>query len=143
MMNLLDSTPGFAAVVKRGTLMTPPKSGSIQGMEDNLKKAVTEMLVLALLSREDMYAAQITQALEDRSHAALSIQFPYSVLYRLISFGYIVEGYKKIAPDGRRRQYYQITPEGRVHKEELVAFYRQFSGGVELLLREEGDGSDR
>lgn len=143
MMGLLDSTLWFATAATRGIAMTPPKSGSIQGMEDNLKKAVTEMLVLALLSREDMYAAQITQALEDRSHAALSIQFPYSVLYRLISFGYIVEGYKKIAPDGRRRQYYQITPEGRVHKEELVAFYRQFSGGVELLLREEGDGSDR
>ena len=139
MMTLLDSTPWFAAMATRGTPMTPPKSGSIQGMEDNLKKAVTEMLVLALLSREDMYAAQITQALEDRSHSALSIQFPYSVLYRLISFGYIVEGYKKIAPDGRRRQYYQITPEGRAHKEKLVAFYRQFSSGVELIL-EEGDG---
>lgn len=120
--------------------MTPPKSGSIQGMEDNLKKAVTEMLVLALLSREDMYAAQITQALEDRSHAALSIQFPYSVLYRLISFGYIVEGYKKIAPDGRRRQYYQITPEGRAHLDELEELYRKFSGGVDLILR--GGGED-
>lgn len=120
--------------------MTPPKSGSIQGMEDNLKKAVTEMLVLSLLSREDMYAAQITQALEDRSHAALSIQFPYSVLYRLISFGYIVEGYKKIAPDGRRRQYYQITPEGRTHLDELMELYRQFSGGVDLILR--GGGKD-
>lgn len=98
------------------------------------------MLVLALLSREDMYAAQITQALEDRSHAALSIQFPYSVLYRLISFGYIVEGYKKIAPDGRRRQYYQITPEGRAHLDELVELYRKFSGGVESLLR--GGGKD-
>ncbi len=118
--------------------MTSPKSGSIQGMEDNLKKAVTEMLVLALLSREDMYAGQITQGLEERSHGALSIQFPYSVLYRLISFGCIVEGYKKIAPDGRRRQYYQITPRGRAYKKQLVALYRRFSGGVELLL-EEGD----
>ncbi len=121
--------------------MTSPKSGSIQGMEDNLKKAVTEMLVLVLLSREDMYAAQITQGLEERSRGALSIQFPYSVLYRLISFGYIVEGYKKAAPDGRRRQYYQITPKGRAYKEQLVALYRKLSGGVELLLEEGvGDG---
>lgn len=122
--------------------MTSPKSGSIQGMEDNLKKAVTEMLVLALLSREDMYAAQITQGLEERSHGALSIQFPYSVLYRLISFGYIVEGYKKIAPDGRRRQYYQITPEGRAYKGQLVRLYRRFSDGVELLLEEGADNGE-
>ncbi len=119
--------------------MTSPKSGSIQGMEDNLKKAVTEMLVLVLLSREDMYAAQITQGLEERSRGALSIQFPYSVLYRLISFGYIVEWYKKAAPDGRRRQYYQITPKGRAYKEQLVGLYRRFSGGVELLLEEGAD----
>lgn len=120
--------------------MTTSKSGSIQGMEDNLKKAVTEMLVLALLSREDMYAAQITQELGARSRGALSIQFPYSVLYRLISFGYIVEGYKKAAPDGRRRQYYQITPEGRNYKNQMVEFYRQFSDGIDLILREGSGG---
>ena len=67
------------------------------------------MLVLTLLSREDMHAPQITQALETDSGGTLSIVFPYSVLYRLINNGYILEAYKKIAPDGRRRQYYQIT----------------------------------
>lgn len=120
--------------------MAQPKSGSIQGMEDNLKKAVTEMLVLTLLGEEDMYAAQITQGLVERSRGALSIQFPYSVLYRLISFGYIVEGYKKIAPDGRRRQYYQITPEGRNYKSQMVEFYRQFSDGIDLILQEGSGG---
>lgn len=121
--------------------MPAPKSGSSQGMEENLKKAVTEMLVLALLEREDMYAAQITQALEERSGGALSIVFPYAVLYRLISFGYIWEAYKKVAPDGRRRQYYQITPEGRGYLAELMELYCRFTGGVALLLREEG-GTD-
>ncbi len=119
--------------------MATPKSGSSLGMEENLKKAVTEMLVLTLLSREDMYAPQITQALEERSGGALSIVFPYSVLYRLISNGYIIEAYKKIAPDGRRRQYYQITPEGRAYQAQLEELYHRFSGGVELLLGERGD----
>lgn len=119
--------------------MATPKSGSSLGMEENLKKAVTEMLVLTLLSREDMYAPQITQALEEESGGALSIVFPYSVLYRLISNGYIIEAYKKIAPDGRRRQYYQITPEGRAYQAQLEELYHRFSGGVELLLGERGD----
>ncbi len=119
--------------------MATPKSGSSLGMEENLKKAVTEMLVLTLLSREDMYAPQITQALEEESGGALSIVFPYSVLYRLISNGYITEAYKKIAPDGRRRQYYQITPEGRAYQAQLEELYHSFSGGVELLLGERGD----
>ena len=114
--------------------MATPKSGSSLGMEENLKKAVTEMLVLTLLSREDMHAPQITQALEKESGGALSILFPYSVLYRLISNGYIIEGYKKPAPDGRRRQYYQITQEGRTYQAQLEELYRRFSGGVVLLL---------
>lgn len=114
--------------------MTIPKSGSVQGVEDNLKKAVTEMLVLTLLSREDMYVGQIIQELESRSGGALSIVFPYSVLYRLLSFGYILEGDKKTAPDGRRRQYYQITPEGLTYQSQLEAFYRRFSDGVARLL---------
>ena len=119
--------------------MATPKSGSSLGMEENLKKAVTEMLVLTLLSREDMHAPQITQALEEESGGALSIVFPYSVLYRLISNGYILEAYKKIAPDGRRRQYYQITQEGRYYQAQLEELYRRFSAGVVLLLEKGGD----
>ena len=112
-----------------------PKSGSSLGMEDNLKKAVTEMVVLSLLSREDMYAGQIAQAIEDHSGGAVSIVFPYSALYRLISAGYIWEAYKNTAPDGRRRQYYQITDEGRDHLAQLLEVYQRFTGGVDVLLQ--------
>ena len=126
---------GNAPVGAEGSIkMATPKSGSSLGMEENLKKAVTEMVVLTLLSREDMHAPQITQALETDSGGTLSIVFPYSVLYRLINNGYILEAYKKIAPDGRRRQYYQITPEGRTYQAQLEDLYRRFSGGVVLLL---------
>lgn len=112
-----------------------PKSGSSLGMEDNLKKAVTEMVVLSLLSREDMYAGQITQAIEDHSGGAVNIVFPYSALYRLISAGYIWEAYKNTAPDGRRRQYYQITDEGRDYLAQLLEVYQRFTGGVDVLLQ--------
>lgn len=115
--------------------METTKSGSPLGMEDNLKKAVTEMVVLSLLSQEDMYAGQITQAIEDHSGGAVNIVFPYSALYRLISAGYIWEAYKNVAPDGRRRQYYQITDKGRDHLERLLEVYQRFTGGVDVLLQ--------
>lgn len=117
--------------------METSKNGAPLGMEDNLKKAVTEMVVLSLLSREDMYAGQITQAIEDHSGGAVSIVFPYSALYRLISAGYIWEAYKNTAPDGRRRQYYQITDAGREHLTRLQDVYERFTGGVDVLLRGE------
>ncbi len=110
------------------------KGNSSPGMEDNLKKAVTEMVVLSLLDGEDMYANQITQSLEKYSDGAVSIVFPYSALYRLISAGYIWEAYKKTAPDGRRRQYYQITEQGREYLGELQDVYTRFTGGVDRVL---------
>jgi len=109
-----------------------------RGMEDNLKRAVTEMLVLNLLDREDMHASQIMKSLEEGSGGALTLVSPYMLFYRLIENGYIIEAYKKIAQDGRRRQYYKITEEGRRHLAELIAAYRRIMEGVELLLGKEG-----
>lgn len=114
--------------------MKSSTNGAAQGLEENLKKAVTEMLVLTLLNREDMYAAQLTQSMEEYSHGAVNIVFPYSALYRLISAGYILEAYKKTAPDGRRRQYYQITDNGVARLKDLWDQYVRFIGGVDLLL---------
>ena len=115
--------------------MAEAKNSSAFGMEDNLKKAVTEMVILSLLSREDMHANQIMQMMEERSAGAVSIVFPYSALYRLIKAGYIWEAYKKNAPDGRRRQYYQITDPGREHLEALLDIYRRFTQGVDVLVQ--------
>ena len=109
-----------------------------RGMEDNLKRAVTEMLVLNLLDREDMHASQIMKSLEEGSGGALTLVSPYMLFYRLIENGYIIEAYKKTAQDGRRRQYYQITEEGRRYLAELIAAYRRIMEGVELLLGKEG-----
>lgn len=114
--------------------MSPPRSSSSQGMEENLKKAVIEMLVMLLLDGEDMHSVQITQALEERSKHALNLSFPYALLYRLIENGYIREAYKKTAPDGRRRQYYQITEAGQLHLASLLATYRRFSHSMDRLL---------
>ena len=50
--------------------------------------------------------------------------------------GYILEAYKKAAPDGRRRQYYQITVEGVRYLADLLSLYHRITNGVALLLGE-------
>ncbi len=104
-------------------------------MEDNLKRAVTEMLVLTLLNREDLSAVQIMQQMEEETGHNIGLVSPYMLFYRLIEDNCIIEAYKKIAPDGRRRQYYQITEEGKKYLDELVALYHQLTGGIVQLLR--------
>ena len=118
---------------------TPERSGSAAGMEENMKKAVAEMLVLFLLHERDMYIGEIPEELERRSGGIFHIVFPYSIIYRMVKFEYIEEQKKRIAPDGRKRQYYAITEKGRTYLKELRGLFRQFSEGVDTILASEGE----
>lgn len=64
--------------------------------------------------------------LHARSHGVLTIVFPYAAIYRLTQADYLTETKKKTAPDGRLRQYYNITKKGRAHLQDLLATYRTF-----------------
>lgn len=85
-----------------------------------------------------MYAHQIAQNLYEGSGNRLNIVPPYMLLYRLMENNYVHDLHKSTAPDGRRRQYYQITEEGRRYLKDLIARYNDFIAGVTLLLKEEG-----
>ncbi len=103
-------------------------------MEENLKKALSEMLVLALLHERDYYALELAPAITQRSNGAITLTFPYAILYRMIEQQYIQELPKRIAPDGRRRQYFGITEAGRNYFQQLWAIYQAFTSGVDQLI---------
>ena len=109
-------------------------------LEENLKKALTEVLILHLLSVRDCYIGELTSTIRERSQGALTIVFPYSAIYRLQQSGYLTESEKRIASDGRRRQYYRITDSGRNYLKQLIVAYNRFSNGVANILTE-GDAS--
>ena len=114
-------------------------------LEENLKKALTELIMLFLLSQKDRYIGELTDIIRSRSNGTLSIAFPYSAIYRLLQSGYIRESEKRYAPDGRRRQYYFITEIGKARLFQLLSAYRSFIGNIDHILDEEGslhDGSD-
>ena len=115
-------------------------------MEENLKKALSEMLVLALLHERDYYALEMAPAIAERSNGVISITFPYAILYRMIDQQYIQEMPKRIAPDGRRRQYFRITEMGRDYFQQIWTVYKTFTSGVDRLVAsvqsaEEGSAS--
>lgn len=124
----------MANQVSAADVTHPSRSGSLAGMENNFKKAITELLVLFLLDERDMYINEITAELCRRSEEQFQIVFPYAVIYRMVRFGYINETRKQKAPDGRLRQYYGITDEGSAYLRELLAFYTRFSDGVRKIL---------
>lgn len=104
------------------------------GLEENLKKALTELLMLYLFSEEEHYIGEVAESLKARSHGVLSIVFPYAAIYRVTEAGYLTETKKRVAPDGRRRQYYAITEKGRAHLQEMLETYHAFFQGVNDIL---------
>lgn len=103
-------------------------------LEENLKKALTELLILHLLSQREYYIGELTATLSEKSNKVLNIVFPYSAIYRMLQAKHIYESEKRIAPDGRRRQYFQITDRGRAYYQQLMKIYRSFSQGIDVVL---------
>lgn len=112
------------------------RARTTQSLEENLKKALTEMLILALLRKREYYIGELTSDMEKLSRGALSIVFPYGVIYRMTRAEFIVESQKRTAPDGRLRQYYRITAEGAEYLSQLLSVYRRFIAGVADILTE-------
>jgi len=112
-------------------------------VEENLKKALCEMLVLALLCEKEYHIPELAATVLERSGGAISIMCPYVIIYRILDQGYIQELPKRIAPDGRRRQYYCATEEGRKYFQQLCQTYKDFIVGVNQLLESTGtNGGD-
>lgn len=103
-------------------------------MEESLKKATTEMMILHILGEGETYIGQAVQEISRRSGGKLRIVFPYAAIYRLLDDGYIEECKKRVAPDGRRRQYLRITESGREYLAGLEETYRWFTQAVAEVL---------
>ena len=108
-------------------------------LEENLKKALTEFLLLHLLSEKECYIGELTSEIERRSDGIIHIEFPYYGISRVYKAGYIIECGKRTAPDGRMRQYYRITEEGLTYLKELQQTYNRMIGGVTKILQKRGD----
>lgn len=114
--------------------MKTAKSPTNSPLEENLKKALTELLVLHLINVRERYIGELSSAIQEHSGGVLNLVFPYSAVYRLQEDGYILETEKRVASDGRRRQFFCITEQGREYYQQLLDRYRYFIGGVNTFL---------
>lgn len=118
--------------------------GEQSGITENLKKGITEMLILAFLDKQDMHIYSIINKLDDCSNGICKIAYPYAAIYRLINNGYIIEKGKRI-DENRLRQFYHITDKGRKYLSLIRSDYELFISGVDMIfnsLDELGDDSN-
>ena len=106
-------------------------------MQIQLKKGVTELLVLALLSKKSMYGYEIVETIS--KYIELSEGTIYPLLKRLQKDN-LVETYLQESSSGPPRKYYRLTQEGIStyisNKEEWNNFYQKVN---EVLSRVEED----
>ena len=96
----------------------------------------TQLLVLSLLAREDMYGYQMILELARRSDHTFEMKEGtlYPVLHGLERQGY-VEAYQQEAPTGRVRKYYHLTRRGEAALKKEAEAWKAYSGAVNAVLR--------
>lgn len=101
----------------------------------NLKKAVIEMLILKLLSEQDMYGYQITQEFKKRSngHFTLLEGSMYPILYRLKTSGCITS-YETKTGVRMTRVYYHLEPSGRNRLQDMIFEYQKYIDIISFLV---------
>lgn len=105
------------------------------GVSENLKRGVTELVLLGLLAQRDMYGYEMSQELQTRSGGKFILQESsmYPTLYRLEDKGYITVTKQQV---GRRRtrMYYHLEPSGQDYLQSSVAEYLAMQEGIRAIL---------
>lgn len=103
--------------------------------QDNFKRGTAEMLVLYLLSKEDLYGYQITSAFAEKSNGVYTMLEGslYPILYRLSDAGYISE-YTKQVGKRRMRKYYHLEESGKAYYQEILADYTAIIDSIDKIM---------
>lgn len=105
--------------------------------DKNLVGGSSDMLLLHLLRSRDMYGYEIIRELRLRSDDRFNFKEGtlYPILHKLEIRGY-VKSYDYTCENGRHRNYYTITDEGRQKLDSELQKWREFTTCVEKVLAE-------
>jgi len=88
-----------------------------EGLDRELKKGSTELLILALIEEKPRHGYEVGRLIEQRSEGVVQLHVAslYPLLYRLEKRGWIAGKWveNEGGGGGRRRRYYEMTADGR------------------------------
>ncbi len=104
-------------------------------IEENVRSGLVELLILHLLSEEDMYGYRIRQELNRRTGGAFVMKEGslYGPLYRMHERK-LISSHKEMAGEKRFRNYYHLEPLGREYLEYGMAEIKNVFSGVYQLF---------
>lgn len=103
-----------------------PKSNFVNGLP--------ELLLLRLLSREEMYGYQLVAEIRARSGEALNFGegCVYPILHRLVKDGLLTT--RRQTVNGRPRHYYRTSAKGQKHVGRLEQEWKSVVNGAAAIL---------
>lgn len=95
----------------------------------------TPLLVLSLLSREDMYGYQMIAQLEKKLDSTFAMKEGtlYPILRQLENEG-AIRCYEQTAPTGRKRKYYTLTEKGKLLLRQEEASWRAYQRSIDAVV---------
>ncbi len=95
----------------------------------------TPLLVLSLLSREDMYGYQMIAELEKKLDSTFSMKEGtlYPILRQLENEG-AIQSYQQAAPTGRMRKYYRLTAKGGLLLRQETERWRSYQRSIDAVV---------
>ena len=105
------------------------------GVNKELMKGSTSLLILSLLESEDMYGYMIVQRLKQKSEDVFDLKEGtlYPMLHSLENSG-AVSSYWLESEDGRKRKYYKLEKKGAMLLEEKKQEWQLYTGSVNKVI---------
>ena len=107
----------------------------MDNIQENIKSGLIEMLILSLLSTEDMYGYQIKTELANRTNQAFLVKEGslYGPLYRMEERK-LISSRKELVGQRRFRNYYHLEDSGKEYLQYTVDEFRKiFNGSYHLV----------
>jgi PadR family transcriptional regulator PadR len=101
--------------------------------QSQLLKGVLDLVVLAVLDREDSYGYEVVRALRTAGLGEVGEASVYGTLRRLFRAG-LLSSHVVASEEGPHRKYYGLTAEGRIRLADARAQWEQFHRAVDTLL---------
>ncbi len=111
----------------------------MQNWVSQLRKGVTELVVLAALRQGEAYGYQLLQRINHIDGLVLTESTVYPLLARLKREQF-VNVRAAPSPSGPPRRYYQLTAAGRRRLKEMLQQWKAVGIAVEQLLKGNHDG---
>ena len=104
-------------------------------VDKKLMAGSTDLLILKLMEREDMYGYQMIEELRKRSNNVFDMKAGtlYPLLHQLVQKGYLT-AYDEAAGEARVRKYYHLTDKGRRQLVQREQDWKLFSEAVSGVL---------